>query len=155
MARKFLTPVTPPSLASDPVGGVTGAIYYNTSSNVLKYYNGSSWTEIGSGGGGGGTGTSNSLEVLADAPAAPAQGRIYFDSSENTIKIYNGNIWYDVAGPKEILDHTHFAGEGGVRTVDYAAYVSQANYIVSMDGGASNTDYTLVPNNDIIDGGVG
>lgn len=154
MAKRFLTPVTPPSLASDPASGVAGAIYFNTNTNSLKYYDGSSWTEIGSGGGGGG-GPSNSLEVLSGAPVSPTQGRIYFDSSENTIKIYNGNIWYDVAGPKEILDHTHFAGEGGVRTVDYGAYVSQANYIVSMDGGSSNTDYTLAPNNDIIDGGVG
>jgi hypothetical protein len=153
MAKKFLTPVTPPNLSSDPASGIAGAIYYNTSSNVLKYYNGSSWTEVGSGGGGGGS--SNALEVLADAPSSPSQGRIYFDSSENTIKIYNGTIWYDVAGPKEILDHTHFAGEGGVRTVDYANYVSQANYVVSMDGGTSNTDYTLASNNDIIDGGVG
>lgn len=153
MAKKFLTPVTPPNLSSDPASGIAGAIYYNTSSNVLKYYNGSSWTEVGSGGGGGGS--SNALEVLADAPSSPSQGRIYFNSSENTIKIYNGTIWYDVAGPKEILDHTHFAGEGGVRTVDYANYVSQANYVVSMDGGTSNTDYTLASNNDIIDGGVG
>ncbi len=153
MAKKFLTPVTPPNLSSDPASGIAGAIYYNTSSNVLKYYNGSSWTEVGSGGGGGGS--SNALEVLADAPSSPSQGIIYFDSSENTIKIYNGTIWYDVAGPKEILDHTHFAGEGGVRTVDYANYVSQANYVVSMDGGTSNTDYTLASNNDIIDGGVG
>lgn len=154
MAKKFLTPITPPNLPSDPASGVVGAIYYNTNSNVLKYYNGSSWTEIGSGGGGGG-GSSNSLEVLADAPSSPSQGRIYFNSSENTIKIYNGTIWYDVAGPKEILDHTHFAGEGGVRTVDYANYVSQANYVVSMDGGTATTDYTLASNNDIIDGGVG
>lgn len=153
MAKKFLTPVTPPSLASDPASGVSGAIYYNTTSNVLKFYNGTTWSAIGTGGGG--SGTSNSLEVLDTAPNSPAQGRIYFDSAENTIKIYNGTIWYDVAGPKELLDHQHYAGDGLVRHVDYGQYVSELNYIVSMDGGTASSSYASAPNNDIIDGGVG
>ncbi len=151
MARKFLTPVTPPSLASDPASGVAGAIYYNTTANVLKFYNGTTWSAVGTGAGG--SGTSNSLEVLATAPNSPAQGRIYFDSAENTIKIYNGTIWYDVAGPKELLDHQHYAGEGLVRHVDYGQYVSELNYIVSMDGGTASSSYASAPNNDIIDGG--
>jgi hypothetical protein len=151
VARKFLTPVTPPSLASDPASGVAGAIYYNTTANVLKFYNGTTWSAVGTGGGG--SGTSNSLEVLDTAPSSPAQGRIYFDSAENTIKIYNGTIWYDVAGPKELLDHQHYAGEGLVRHVDYGQYVSELNYIVSMDGGTASSSYASAPNNDIIDGG--
>lgn len=153
MAKKFLTPVTPPSLASDPASGVAGAIYYNTTANVLKFYNGTTWSAVGTGGGG--SGTSNSLEVLDTAPNSPAQGRIYFDSAENTIKIYNGTIWYDVAGPKELLDHQHYAGDGLVRHVDYGQYVSELNYIVSMDGGTASSSYASAPNNDIIDGGVG
>jgi hypothetical protein len=36
---------------------------------------------------------------------------------KNTIKVYNGNIWYDVAGPKELLDHQHYAGEGLVQVM--------------------------------------
>jgi hypothetical protein len=153
VAKKFLTPVTPPSLASDPASGVAGAIYYNTTANVLKFYNGTTWSAVGTGGGG--SGTSNSLEVLDTAPNSPAQGRIYFDSAENTIKIYNGTIWYDVAGPKELLDHQHYAGDGLVRHVDYGQYVSELNYIVSMDGGTASSSYASAPNNDIIDGGVG
>jgi hypothetical protein len=152
VAKKFLTPVTPPSLASDPASGVAGAIYYNTTANVLKFYNGTTWSAVGTGGGG--SGTSNSLEVLDTAPNSPAQGRIYFDSAENTIKIYNGTIWYDVAGPKELLDHQHYAGEGLVRHVDYGQYVSELNYIVSMDGGTASTSYASAPNDDIIDGGA-
>jgi hypothetical protein len=151
VARKFLTPVTPPSLASDPVGGVAGAIYYNTTSNVLKFYNGTTWTAIGTGQGGGGTATT--IQALATAPNSPTQGSVYFDTEENTIKTYNGTIWYDVAGPKELLDHQHYAGEGLVRHVDYGQYVSELNYIVSMDGGTASTSYASAPNNDIIDGG--
>ena len=149
MAKKFLTPVTPPNLASDPVSGVAGAIYYNTTSNVLKFYNGTTWTPIGSGGGG----TATSIQQLDEAPNSPSQGDIYFDTIEQTIKTYNGTIWYDVAGPKELIDHQHYAGEGYVRHADYGNYV-EFNNVVSMDGGNASSNYSSAPNNDIIDGGT-
>ena len=150
MARKFLTPVAPPSLASDPASGVSGAIYYNTTSNVLKFYNGTTWTAIGTGAG---SSSASAIQALDTAPNSPTQGSIYFDTTEQTIKTYNGTIWYDVAGPKELLDHQHYAGEGLVRHVDYGQYVDELNYIVSMDGGTASTSYASAPNNDIIDGG--
>lgn len=143
MAKKFLTPITPPALSSDPGGGTAGSIYYNTVVGALKIYNGTTWAAIS------GSGAANSIEVLNESPAAPAQGRVYFDSTENTIKIWNGNIWYDVAGPKEMLDHQHFAGEGFVRYAVYGGYVEDAN-VVFMDGGTSTSTFT----NDIIDGGA-
>ena len=152
MAKQFKTTIAPPALSSDPVGSYVGEIYYNTSINALKFYNGSTWSIIGTGSGG--SGTSNSFQVLAEAPALPSQGRVYFDSSENTIKVWNGNVWYDVAGPKELIDHQHYAGEGLVRHADYGNYVEFGNYIVSMDGGTASTSYASAPNNDIIDGGV-
>ena len=151
MAKKFLTPVAPPALASDPASGVAGAIYYNTTSNALKFYNGTTWTAIGTGAGGGGTATG--IQALDTAPESPSQGSIYFDTTEQTIKTYNGNIWYDVAGPKELIDHQHYAGEGYVKHADYGNYVEFGNYIVSMDGGTASSNYSSAPNNDIIDGG--
>ena len=154
MAKQFKTTIAPPALSTDPTGTYAGEIYYNTVSNALKIFNGSTWSLLTGSGGGGGTGTSNALEVLEDSPASPAQGRIYFSSAENTIKVYNGNIWYDVAGPKELIDHQHYAGEGFVRHADYGNYVEFGNYIVSMDGGMANSNYASAPNNDIIDGGM-
>lgn len=152
MAKQFKTTIAPPALNTDPTGSYVGEIYYNTTLGALKFFNGSTWSIIGTGSG---SGSSNAFEVLADAPASPTQGRVYFDSSENTIKVYNGTVWYDVAGPKELLDHQHYAGEGLVRHVDYGQYVSELNYIVSMDGGTATTDYASASDNDIIDGGVG
>jgi len=149
VAKKYLTPIAPPSLASDPASGVNGAIYYNTTSNVLKFYNGTTWTAIGTGA----SSSASAIQALATAPNSPTQGSIYFDTTEQTIKTYNGTIWYDVAGPKELLDHQHYAGEGLVRHVDYGQYVDELNYIVSMDGGTASTSYASAPNNDIIDGG--
>ena len=143
MAKKFLTPITPPALSSDPGGATTGSIYYNTVAGALKIYNGSTWSAIA------GSGAANSIEVLNASPASPAQGRVYFDSTENTIKIYNGSIWYDVAGPKEMLDHQHYAGEGLVRYTVYGGYVDDTN-IVFMDGGTASSVFS----NEIIDGGA-
>lgn len=151
MAKKFLTPVVPPALASDPASGTIGAIYYNTATNVLKFYNGTAWTAVGTGAG---SSSASAIQALATAPNSPAQGSVYFDTTEQTIKAYNGTIWYDVAGPKELLDHQHYAGEGLVRHVDYGQYVSDLNYIVSMDGGTSSSSYASAPDNDIIDGGA-
>lgn len=143
MAKKFLTPIAPPQLASDPVSGVNGAIYYNTVSQSLKFYNGSAWVAIGGGNTGG---EATSIQVLDVAPSSPSQGDVYFDTIERTIKTYNGNIWYDVAGPKEVLDHIHYT-DGRVRYVDYGQYVSEN--IVVMDGGTSISVFS----GDIIDGG--
>ena len=152
MAKQFKTTIAPPALATDPSGTYAGEIYYNTTSGALKIFNGSAWSLLT--GSGGGSGTSNSFEVLDLPPASPAQGRTYFDSSENTVKVYNGAIWYDVAGPKELLDHQHYAGDGSVKSVEYGNYVEFGNYLVSMDGGSANSDYSSAPNNDIIDGGM-
>jgi hypothetical protein len=37
------------NLATDPASGVSGQIYFNTASNVLKIYNGTTWKEVGGG----------------------------------------------------------------------------------------------------------
>lgn len=152
MSKQFKTPIAPPALSSDPTGDVVGAMYYNIVDGALKIYDGSTWNILT--GSGGGSGTSNAFEVLPEAPVSPAQGRTYFDSSENTIKVYNGTIWYDVAGPKELLDHQHYAGEGFVKYAEYGNYVEFGNYIVTMDGGTASSSYASAPNNDIIDGGT-
>jgi hypothetical protein len=142
MAKQFKSTIAPPALSTDPTGTYAGEIYYNTILGSLKIFNGTIWSTVTGG-------SSSALEVLADSPSSPAKGRIYFDSTENTIKIWNGNIWYDVAGPKEMLDHQHFAGEGFVRYAVYGGYVEDAN-VVFMDGGTSTSTFT----NDIIDGGA-
>ena len=52
MATRQLTTKQVVNLASDPVSGTAGEIYYNTASNTFKYYNGISWVAFSSGGGG-------------------------------------------------------------------------------------------------------
>lgn len=42
-------PVTLPNSASDPGTAAAGDMYYNSVSNVIRYYNGSTWQNISSG----------------------------------------------------------------------------------------------------------
>jgi hypothetical protein len=88
------------------------------------------------------------LVNMASDPVNPTIGQMYFNTQERTIKAYNGEVWYEVAGPKAILDHTHYT-DGGIRTVDYVNYASNNDYMVSINGGGSTTVF-----NDTIDGGT-
>lgn len=43
MAKRFLTPTEFVNLASDPETGASGQIYFNTTDDVFKYHDGTSW----------------------------------------------------------------------------------------------------------------
>jgi hypothetical protein len=136
MSKRFLTPVAPPALGSDPANGVSGAIYYNTVINKLKVYNGTAWTPLGG----------STLEVLGDDPETGQQGQIYFNSNQQTFRGFNGIVWYDVGGPKSILEHDH-ALDGLVNSVDYGNYVSEDKVFAN----AGSTSSSFMDN--YIDGG--
>ncbi len=86
------------------------------------------------------------LATLEAPPANPIRGQIYYDTAEETIKAYNGTIWYDVAGPKNILEHSH-EGSGLVEEVQYSNYVDD-NRIFADSG---NINSIFIENS--IDGG--
>ena len=68
MAKRFLTPINVLNSASDPVSAVEGDLYYNTTTDKLRIYSNSSWSDVSSGGGGGVTslsGTANQIDVSA------------------------------------------------------------------------------------------
>ncbi len=48
MSIKFKLPVNLVALAQDPGTAIAGDIYYNTSLNSLKYYNGTAWGPVSS-----------------------------------------------------------------------------------------------------------
>lgn len=50
MSKKILSTQQIVNLPSDPATGTSGEIYYNTTDNALKYYDGSAWQAIGGGG---------------------------------------------------------------------------------------------------------
>ena len=53
MAKQFKTTIAPPALNTDPTGSYVGEIYYNTTLGALKFFNGSTWSIIGTGSGNG------------------------------------------------------------------------------------------------------
>lgn len=74
MAKRFLTPINVLNSASDPVSAVEGDLYYNTTTDKLRIYSNSAWSDVSSGGGGGGgvtslTGTANEVDVSASVGA--------------------------------------------------------------------------------------
>jgi len=58
MSTQFLSNLALSNLASDPGSGTTGELYYNTTSSLVRVYNGTAWSSITGGGGGAGTVTS-------------------------------------------------------------------------------------------------
>ena len=106
--------------AADPGIGVSGALYFNTTYNVLKVYDGSTWNEIAS------TGTSGITQSFADTRylrldggnvptgalsmgsqflrfanlttrvAAGSAGQVYFNTDTNKLDLYNGSTWVPV-----------------------------------------------------------
>lgn len=105
---------------ADPGIGVSGALFFNTSYNVLKVYDGSTWNEIAS------TGTSGITQSFADTrylrldggntpsgaismgsqflrfanlttrSAPGTAGQAYFNTDTNKLDLYNGSSWIAV-----------------------------------------------------------
>ena len=105
---------------SDPNAGIAGALFYNTNSNVLKVYDGSTWNEIAS------TGTTGITVSFADnrylrldgsnTPTGHISmgsqflrfanlttraldgtaGQVYFNTDTNRLDLYDGSSWVPV-----------------------------------------------------------
>jgi hypothetical protein len=79
---------------------VAGQIYFNTTDNELRYYDGTQWV----------SGSSVEFGNTASRPAASKAGQLYVDTEEHVIYVDNGSAWVqgtvspdDVAGL--ISDH--------------------------------------------------
>ena len=94
------------------------------------------------------------LALLEENPASPIAGQIYYNTTEQTIKAYNGIVWYDVAGPKEILEHTH-GTDGAVNeyikeinenfiTCRYAPFSSQGGMLGYLFSGDPKKAFTNI-----------
>ena len=98
MARKFLTPVDLgknelqnariQNLAGSPASPVSGQIYYDTTTNVLYFYNGSGWISAGG----------VLAGVIGSRPSA-ASGNVgtFYYATDTTLLYYsNGTTWAQV-----------------------------------------------------------
>lgn len=90
------------NLASDPGSPVAGQMYFNTTNNVLKYYDGSAWIEAAAGGG--------------QAGIIPATNLYMWLDAANTDSYAGGgaNVWYDLGknAYNWNVDSASFVGTG-------------------------------------------
>ena len=69
-----------------PASPITGQLWYDTSSSLVKVFNGSTWKQISGG-------ASN-----ATAPTSPVIGDIWWDTANLQLKVWSGSVWVTV-GP--------------------------------------------------------
>lgn len=69
--------------ASDPLSPVAGQIYFNTTDNELRYYDGVQWV----------SGSSVEFGSPAARPEASKAGQLYVDTEANVIYVDNGTTW--------------------------------------------------------------
>lgn len=128
MAKKFLTALKLVNLSTDPESGSSGEIYYNSSDNAIKFYNGSSWLLI------------NQSNVIVDSgnsyPVSPLNGQLFYNTSTGKTAIFYGNVW------KEFAYDTDISGvDGGTPETSFFSSIidggspSSTQFIDNYDGG--------------------
>jgi len=124
VSRPFLTPINLLNEAADPATGTVGDLYFNTTSNTVKVYNGTAWTTIAGGGGG-------SITVSATAPTnpAPTSGALWFDSNTGQLFIYYSGYWLEVGA----------GGSGAASSIITAVDGGTYDSIATYNGGDPTT----------------
>jgi hypothetical protein len=123
MSVRILAGLNLVSSATDPVSATVGDLYFNTTSNTVKVYNGTAWTTIAGGGG--------SITVSATAPTTPAPttGALWFDSNTGQLFIYYSSYWLEVGA----------GGSGAASSIITAVDGGTYDSIASYNGGDPTT----------------
>ena len=82
MAKRHLVPIDLYTATSDPTGVSAGEIYFNTSTNKVRQYDGASWSDVASGGS-----ASNSFSTIA----VSGQSNVVADSTTDTLTLAASN----------------------------------------------------------------
>lgn len=125
------------NLSADPTSNLSaGQMYFNTTSNVVRVYDGSAWANASSGGGGGGSGS------------IPTSGlELHLDANDTSSYNGSGSTWYDISGNNRHwnVNQSSFVGTG----IKHFDFTGQYRAIYTA-GGASLTDMPTYTNRTII-----
>lgn len=95
MAKRFLSTINLPKLSSDPVSGSEGEIYYNSTSDKIRFYNGSVWADVSASTGGTASDSFSTISVPSGTnPQADSSTDILTLTSTNGVSI-TGNSTTD------------------------------------------------------------
>lgn len=142
-----------PSAASDPAGGLVGQMYFNTASNIIRYWNGS-WSTIGGGAGtylplAGGAGNPMSGDLYIYSGGSIRGNGILTVSAASYLSLasasgillgnLNSNItWTSAAGGRSIINSTGALTIWNLGTTvanDYINIQTQAGSVYLQSGG--------------------
>ena len=103
------------NLSSDPgSGNVEGDLYYNTTTDVYRFYDGSAWTNVSQGALGSQDNPANSAKEIKDNVAGAASGLFYITvSGQGAVQVYcdmskNGGGWTMVYATHHANSHNHY-----------------------------------------------
>ena len=84
------------SSAVIPVGSVEGDVWFDTTTNTTKVFDGTSWDDL----------DPDSVTESPSAPSIPKEGDIWFDTTNSLIKVWDGNTWKNIAStdPDDLRD---------------------------------------------------
>lgn len=114
--------------ASDPTSPLEGELYYNTTDNKYKFYNGTAWVQTTSFIGFSADAVLDmngfnindariSVQTLATAagfrdigvstdPSSPLAGELYYNTTDNKYRFYNGTVWDAVGQDTSFIGFT-------------------------------------------------
>ena len=108
MSIKFKVPLNLVGLANDPGSAVNGDLYFNTTSNKVRYYTNNAWQDLGAAAGGA------SVQVSTTIPAIATEGKLWYDNDDARLYVYDGTYWVEVSiGPVGPQGPTGVTGSSG------------------------------------------
>lgn len=127
-----------------PSNPVEGDVWFDTSTNISKIYDGSIWKTI----------DEDKVSTSTTVPTTPVEGDVWFDSVNDSIKIYDGSDW-------KILSSIEVDGDttNEIQGIDTLALQGDTLLQISLEGDeepVKTIDLSVLNSNDWkVDGNLG
>lgn len=122
-----------PTVDNDGDPLVTGALYFNTTTDVLRVYNGSSWQDATSGQGGGFL-TQTTADTLYEPILTDTTRQQFFRAPStnppSTASLLEGDMWYETD-----TENIYFWRETGTNVFSWILFSTGTDNSDTLDGG--------------------